>query len=174
MERHLLKSVFIISLSIWATQFPEINPAQARKVVTEEDKGSVEDLIRQLGDRNPLNRMKAADALGREPASQALPALIRALKDENSIVREIAAGSLIKVGRPAIAPLIQALNENEWILRSEAAKILGGLEAHEAIPSLIALLKDEVEAVRRSAAMALGDALAMAAMSATRPNPGMA
>jgi HEAT repeat protein len=52
--------------------------------------------------------------------------------------------------------LINLLKDNDSVMRSSAARILGRLQAKEAIPQLIKLLKDFGDNVRSSAAQTLG------------------
>jgi HEAT repeat protein len=64
-------------------------------------------------------------------------------------------GALVKIGSPAVEPLIGLLkDENAW-LRSFAAEGLGELGDKRSVQPLVALLKDEDEEVRRSATKAL-------------------
>src|SRR5262245_22896481 len=75
------------------------------------------------------DRKQAANALAAVKSKEAIPELIRALKDKDAGVRASAAEAL-------------------WTI---------GAEAHEAVPHLVPLLKDKEAGVRLNAAGALGD-----------------
>ena len=73
-------------------------------------------------------------------------------------IRETAADSLWRIGRPAVPALIESLLDRDPYVRLLADSALAhiGSDAEEAVPQLILLLEDESEAVRRQAARALG------------------
>jgi HEAT repeat protein len=87
-------------------------------------------------------------------AADAVPDLSKALDDENEEVREAAAASLAKIGKPAVPALIAALTKGSQRSHKNAAYALGsicqglGLEAvkpldpktKEALPELLKLL----------------------------------
>jgi HEAT repeat protein len=81
--------------------------------------------------------------------------LIPVLKDEYFKVREAAAESLIKIGAPAVEPLISALQYREWRMRKAATEVLGKIGDARAIDPLIAALEDEDKDVRKSVAWGL-------------------
>ena len=114
---------------------------------------------------DPAARMAAANTLGfmRENAAETVPALIDALEDSYEPVRRNAIYALSAIGKPAVEPLIDALDaereafEMEPILHiCDAAHGLAAIAA-PAVPALISALEDERENVRASAAYALGE-----------------
>ena len=69
--------------------------------------------------------------------------LINQLKDENCSVRIAAAKTLVKIGKPAVEPLIAVLKDkNELFARQTAAKALGKIGDSRAVEPLVAILKD--------------------------------
>ncbi len=114
-------------------------------------------------------RREAAFALGEALSKSAVPALIQVLQtDKKPSVRAAAAVSLGKIAdERAIESLSQTLllpdNKknrrlvDEFVRRS-AARALGEIRKKEAVPTLIAVLRDSSNAddVRREAAFALG------------------
>jgi hypothetical protein len=93
-------------------------------------------------------------------ARGAVSALVGALNDTNSYVREEAAEALGEIGpdaRDAVPALITLLNDQSWTVRSEAAKTLHriGKTASAAIPALQKALSDENQWVRKAASEAL-------------------
>jgi HEAT repeat protein len=82
---------------------------------------------------------------------------LRALHSENSTERHQAVISLGKSANPAaVPPLIEALKDSDYFVRSFAAVALGNLKAPQALDPLIKALSDAHPRVRRSAAEALG------------------
>ena len=91
------------------------------------------------------------------PTELTIPALMDALKDNDSAVRSSAATALGWLKADSTIPdLITLLKDNEIEVRRSAADTLGLLKADSAIPDLIALLKDNELEVRSSAADTLG------------------
>ena len=114
---------------------------------------------------DPNARMKTANELGfmRRDGVEAVPTLVNALEDSYEPVRRNAIYALGAIGKPAVEPLIDALNsekeafEMEPILHiCDAAHGLATIGA-PAVPALITALQDERENVRASAAYALGE-----------------
>jgi len=86
--------------------------------------------------------------------------LIKALKDNRDwSVREWeeVAEALSEIGEPAVEPLIQALNDRNFIVRSAAAWVFCVIKDPRAVEPLIQALKDEDGGVKRGAAVALGE-----------------
>jgi HEAT repeat protein len=92
--------------------------------------------------------------------------LVRALKNEDFLVRKNAAISLKKIGdKRAVNPLIDALKYESWedeytvliAVRENAAEALGNIgDEHAVKPLILALKEDTDEEVRWKAAAALG------------------
>ncbi len=113
---------------------------------------------------------------------QAIEPLVQRLDDEDSEVRKAAAESLdelewaykndiekfnylfakqewdklIKMGEHAVMPLIKALQDKHWKIRSESAKALGEIGDIQAIEPLIQALQDGDIAVQKQVIRALG------------------
>jgi uncharacterized membrane-anchored protein YjiN (DUF445 family) len=135
-----------------------------------------------LGDKYLNVRESAASALG-EIGTSAIEPLISALRDEDSNVREEAAEVLdklgwepkdekekaiylvakkkwddcVKIGIPAVEPLIGVLRDEDWRVREAAASVLGKIGDKRAVEPLIAALRDGDSDVREAAASALGE-----------------
>jgi len=65
--------------------------------------------------------------------------------------------ALVKIGKPAVNPLIEVLNDKNKDIRLVAVVALGEIKDKRAIPPLIEALKDEDWCVRFAAAKALGE-----------------
>lgn len=104
-----------------------------------------------------IARANAAWALGALDASEAVPALIEALKDSDAGVREQVAWALGAIGdRRAVDGLIGALGDPVAAVRKQAAWALGSIGDSRAVQALMKALKDADASVRRQAAWALG------------------
>jgi HEAT repeat protein len=103
-------------------------------------------------------RSGAAAALGYLNDPRAVPALIEALDDENTIVRYQATVSLSKMKDPsALEPLIKAVNDKDPGVQYQAINALREMKDSRAVPALINALKDDSINVRYEAARALGE-----------------
>jgi HEAT repeat protein len=104
-----------------------------------------------------IARKNAAWGLGALDASEAVPALIEALKDPEPGVREQVAWALGAIGdRRAVDGLVGALSDSAAGVRRQAAWALGAIGDRRAVSGLTRALKDNDAGVRRQAAWALG------------------
>lgn len=104
-----------------------------------------------------IARRNAAWGLGALDASEAVPALVEALKDTEAGVREQAAWALGAIGdRRAVDGLVGALSDSAPGVRRQAAWALGAIGDRRAVTALAKALKDSDAGVRRQAAWALG------------------
>lgn len=114
-------------------------------------------LLRALTHPVWIARRNAAWALGAMDSSEAVPALIVALKDTDAGVREQVAWALGAIGdRRAVDGLIAALVDSGAGVRRQAAWALGAIGDKRAVTGLVNCLKDSDAAVRKQAAWALG------------------
>ena len=115
------------------------------------DKRAVESLIAALRDTNSDVRENAAKALGRigwKPVNQTERSIyLMALQEWDEVV---------KIGAPAIAPLIAVLRDEDANVRRNAAKDLGKIGDKRAVEPLIAILEDPDWRIRSDAVLALG------------------
>ncbi len=82
--------------------------------------------------------------------------LIEKLSNPSEEVRDNAAEKLVEIGEPAVPALIDALKNENNLVRGGAAEALGCICDASAVPELIETLKDEDKLVREVAAWALG------------------
>ncbi|MCI5166665.1 MAG: HEAT repeat domain-containing protein [Candidatus Electrothrix sp. GM3_4] len=121
------------------------------------------ELFNLLTNEDAKIQVAAAEELGSQGDSSAVPALIRLFSNENedTPVRQAAARTLGKLDSGQAVPFLIKLisNENEeTAIRQAAARLLGKLGSGQAVPSLIKLISNENEetAIRQAAARLLG------------------
>ncbi len=144
---------------------------------------SVQEKIKSLSSANPIERANAACALGslKQQAAPAIKALINLLGDETHVdveqmqcwgrksrgmnikgvndtttVGEQAAAALASIGQEAVEPLIAALKDNAWRVRTNAAFALGIIKDERTVAALISVINDSQWQVREQAAWGLG------------------
>lgn len=119
------------------------------------------DLVRALRSAAAVDRQRAAKDLGRLGwlAREALPALVRALDDDDAKVREAAAHAVGGMGPDALPQLVLMLGHPDKYVRRHAVWGLGKLGplARPALPDLCHSLKDPDPRAASGAAQALGN-----------------
>ena len=97
----------------------------------------VDDLVKKLQSKTPMDRREAAHELGKAGDPRAVPPLISALKDEEPMVRLDVSGALIEIGKPVVDPLIQAVKlDNESVFLWNAIRVLEEIGDPKAIAPL--------------------------------------
>ena len=125
------------------------------------DEKQLEQLIRNLKDRDGWVRSRAATRLGEIKAKEAVEELAKILKeDRDSLVRSSAAAALGDLGneaQEAVGTLIETLKTDQIVgVRLEAAVALGSIGAENAVNELTKIaLEDEDIRVRSKAADAI-------------------
>lgn len=113
-------------------------------------------LIAALKEQAPPVQATAAWALGQLGDPQAVPALSAALQENAHEVRLAAIGALIRLHAPGNV-LIQALQNEDMLVRKAAAWALGQSHEPHRVESLIPALQDPEADVREIVARALGE-----------------
>lgn len=122
---------------------------------------NVEGLIGKLSDPDYDTRCAAAQALAELQAVEPLVATLKnvapltGLSDSNRLMCEFAKDALVKIGAPAIEPLIAALKDSHQYVRLAVIEVLGKIGDERTAEVLIAALSDEEASVRFAAVMAL-------------------
>ncbi len=124
------------------------------------DSEQARDLVAALEAQDFMTRTDAMSIIaGLAPnIPEAIPGLIKALRDPNIDVRWLAADTLARFGSPVVPVLIAELNDSSSENYFHLAQAIGeiGPAASAAVPRLIALLNDNAERTRQAAAAALG------------------
>lgn len=122
-----------------------ITPKNAQEKLTPDD--GVEKLIKALSSEDDYVRMHAVISLGKKKSVQAVPHLIKVLlEDEEKTARGPAAQALGQIrDERAVKPLIQALSDQDFLVRAFAEEALVNLGklAIEDIISLFSTTKDQ-------------------------------
>jgi len=140
--------------------------ANAQHIRREIIDGAVDSNIAVLEDEDQelYARKAAAWALGEIKDSRAVEPLINALEDWYKFVRNAAVEALVKIGEPAVEPLIAAWKDKNFARNLSdifdayraVAEVLAKI-GEPAVGFLIAALKDENWYIRNAAAWALGE-----------------
>jgi len=102
-------------------------------------------------------RASSGRALGRLNARNAVPELVRGLRDPVVDVRIVSAAALWRLPDPAaVPPLLELLRDQEAAARQWAAHALGVIRDRRATRPLISLLRDSEASVRMDAIRSLG------------------
>lgn len=116
---------------------------------------AVEALIELADDEGFPNRNGAVDALGEIGDARAITSLLKLLGNEDKGLQCDVAAALVKIGEPAVEPLIELLKDEDCIVRIRAANALGRIGNVRAMEPLILALWDADELV----SMCVSDAL---------------
>jgi HEAT repeat protein len=125
---------------------------------------TVQDLARALRDGSEVIQEAAARVLGRLKNVEAVPSLIRALKQTSKKVRDTARQALVSIGEPAIPHLVDTIQKKrDEEIRRAAAEVLGQIRSPRAVKPIIETLRN----VR--SALAIYDSLRGALVSINEP-----
>jgi HEAT repeat protein len=99
------------------------------------DVQAIKPLIARLKDTSWVVRYTAARVIGVLGDARAVEPLIACLGDNLNVVRA-AAEALVKIGAPAVEPLIERLHDGNWGVRDAAAQALRSIGTPEALAAL--------------------------------------
>jgi HEAT repeat protein len=103
-------------------------------------------LVPFLNDPAPEIRQCAALGLAEKPDVSATSSLVRALSDEDSLVCNLAANALVKIGKDATLSLIEIVQSAPPSARVHALRALAEIRDHRAIPIMM-IVMDEASAL---------------------------
>ncbi|OGW29289.1 MAG: hypothetical protein A2X59_09705 [Nitrospirae bacterium GWC2_42_7] len=136
---------------------PEVRKEAIYILDVVKDPKAVDPLIIALKDKTPIVRKAAAHSLSFSGESKTAEALISTWNDQYSEVRLASSITLVRIGVPAIKPLLAALVSKNSYYRWRAAWCLGKIKDPVAADSISALLNDKVSEVRWIAVDALAE-----------------
>lgn len=102
-----------------------------------------EDLVPLLSDSAAEIRAGAALALCTHPGEDAIPALVKALSDSDSLTAGLAGNALVEIGKPAVPALLDIMKEAPAHVRIIVLRTLGEIKDHRAIKTMMDALSDE-------------------------------
>lgn len=82
-------------------------------------------------------------ALSAKPDEDATQPLVRALNDDDAMVCNLAVNALIKIGKPAVPSLIEAVKHGTQPVRIHALRALAEIRDHRAIPVLMQVMEED-------------------------------
>ena len=104
-------------------------------------------LIRFLDDSAPEVRQCAALGLAEKADETATQPLVRALNDDDSMVCNLAAHALVRIGKPAVPSLIEAVTSDSQAVRIHAIRALAEIKDYRAIPILMKVIEEDSAAL---------------------------
>jgi len=113
-----------------------------RALTTIEEPGVSVLLVKSLCDPNAGVRQCAALGLRLKPDTAAIPALVKALGDEDHLVRRLASDALATIGEPAVTALLQVMQTGSQESRLGAARALASIGDTRSIPTLFEALDE--------------------------------
>ncbi|MGC9504328.1 HEAT repeat domain-containing protein [Baaleninema sp.] len=118
---------------------------------------SVEALIAEI-DRadSAASLLAAVRALAEAQNEAAIPTLIRVLGFNNPGAAVAAVGGLVRIGKPAVVPLLEQLDGYNYGARAWAIRALSEIRDPRALDILVGAASDFALSVRRAAAKGLG------------------
>lgn len=106
-----------------------------------------EDLIPLLSDSAAEVRAAAALALCAHPDESAVPALVKALYDEDSLTASLAGHALVAIGSPALPALLEVVKDTPVGVRLIALRALAEIRDHRAIKTMMDVLENDESAI---------------------------
>jgi HEAT repeat protein len=100
-------------------------------------------LVPFLNDPAREVRQCAALGLAIKPDESAIPSLVQALDDEDSMVSSLAVNALVKIGKPAVPALIDVAKAGLRSARIHALRALAEIRDHRAIPVMMKVMEED-------------------------------
>lgn len=88
-------------------------------------------------------RQCAALGLAGKPDESATQPLVQALSDEDSMVGNLAANALVKIGSAAVPSLIEIVTSGKQSARIHALRALAEIKDHRAIPLMMKVMQED-------------------------------
>ncbi|HOX05446.1 MAG TPA: HEAT repeat domain-containing protein [Planctomycetota bacterium] len=131
----------------------------ARALLAECGRSAVPELVKEMEKRDQDWAMTTGvlAEIVNSDCTEAIDPFIAVFKNGNHHELFEASRGLEHIGKPAVQPLIAAMNHQDWPCRELSASTLGAIGDKRAVKPLIAALKDPQARVRQAAAGALGD-----------------
>lgn len=115
----------------------------ALRVLAQSPEAQARWLVPFLSDPAPEVRQCAALGLAARPDETAIEPLIRALRDDDSLVGSLAVNALVRIGNAAVPSLIKAVKRDPLSARIHALRALAEIRDHRAIPVMMQVMGEE-------------------------------
>ena len=115
----------------------------ALRVLAQSPQAQPEWLVPFLSD--PVREVRQCAALGLaiKPAENAVEALIKALRDQDSMVSSLAVNALVKIGGASVPALIEVVKQAPQSARIHALRALAEIRDHRAIPVMMKVMEED-------------------------------
>lgn len=117
--------------------------------------GATEQLLNSIKDPDADFRLSIINILGDTGDLRGIPVLIDSLADNNEMINRAAMVSLVKIGSPAVDPLISTIEKAKINMRCRIYYVLGEIKDARSVQPLITGLNDNNDKVQLAAATAL-------------------
>lgn len=142
-----------------------IRAQAARELGASSDPRATEFLLMLLKDPHPEVRREAVPSLAAFAGAGAVPALAKALQDDDALVPTLVVEALANLGEPALPTLLQAFSEGSSDrVRHAVARALARVSGEQVERAFIAALSDFDPEIRRLSAAAFRDRRSAAAV----------
>ena len=126
------------------TQSPDVDSRWwALRTLASTPQARTEWLVPFLNDPAPEIRQCAALGLAGKPDESATESLVRALRDEDSMVGSLAVHALVNIGGAAVPALIEAVKSGAQSQRIHALRALAEIRDHRAIPVMMQVMQED-------------------------------
>jgi HEAT repeat protein len=118
----------------------------ALRILAQSPGARAEWLVPFLSDPAREVRQCAALGLAIKPEDSAVPSLVGALSDEDSMVSSLAVNALVKIGGAAVPPLIEVVKPAQSASQSariHALRALAEIRDHRAIPVMMKVMEED-------------------------------
>ncbi|MDD5436422.1 MAG: HEAT repeat domain-containing protein, partial [Candidatus Omnitrophica bacterium] len=120
------------------------------------DKQAIQPLVDLLGRDDRELSEAAANAIYKISDKQDVMLLIKVLRYINSFARTDVEKTLVKIGQPAVLPLIEVLKCDDRFVCQSAIEVLGKIGDRQAVKPIIPALKNTEWTIRQASAISLG------------------
>jgi hypothetical protein len=115
----------------------------ALRILAQSPRARSEWLVPFLND--PVREVRQCAALGLviKPEDSAVQPLVEALRDEDSMVSNLAVNALVKIGNKAVPALIDVVKSAPQSARIHALRALAEIRDHRAIPIMMKVMEED-------------------------------
>jgi HEAT repeat protein len=163
----LFSILLVIGIAVWPSAWLAAQKAPEAPAKVDSKEPVIEQLVEQLNSQQPAERvvvMQQICALGQE-AAPVLPRLVKLLADSTQVqvdgwgraVRGHTIARLVGMGPVVTDVMLAALDDDDPLVRSGAAEVLGGVRPERAIAPLAERMSDKNVEVANAAATALAN-----------------